>query len=197
MKKLSLQLILPLLIAFIAVSSITLTSTTDIPAEAATLSEQKNQLAVLKGKYSEASKKAKSVKANLDKTRNEIKSNLEKKDELDAEIVALTEQIKAAEFLIAEYESAIAEKQAEKEALQKKKDEQYNTLADMMKTSYMYGEDSYIDLILGSKDIGDFLRRLDFISYHMKYSKTVIDETSEIFCVVTSISSITVLLYFI
>ncbi|MBR5307835.1 MAG: peptidoglycan DD-metalloendopeptidase family protein [Clostridia bacterium] len=176
MKKLSLQLILPLLIAFIAVSSITLTSTTDIPAEAATLSEQKNQLAVLKGKYSEASKKAKSVKANLDKTRNEIKSNLEKKDELDAEIVALTEQIKAAEFLIAEYESAIAEKQAEKESLQKKKDEQYNTLGDMMKTSYMYGEDSYIDLILGSKDIGDFLRRLDFISYHMKYSKTVIDE---------------------
>ena len=64
MKKLSLQLILPLLIAFIAVSSLTLTSTTDIPAEAATLAEQKNQLAVLKGKYSDASKKAKSV--NID-----------------------------------------------------------------------------------------------------------------------------------
>lgn len=176
MKKVCTRVILPLLIAFITVSLLALTRSTDIITSASTLSDQKNQLSVLKDKYKDAANKTKSVKSNLAKTQGDIKTNLQKKDDLDAEIVALTEQIKTAELLIAEYETAISDKEAEKVALEKKKQEQHDTLGQMLKTSYMYGDESYIDLILGSGDIGDFLQRLDFISYHMKYSHTLIDE---------------------
>ncbi len=177
MKKTVLRIILPLLLLFVTISSLSFTPSSDLTADAAqTLTQQKSQLGVLKDKYSDATKKTKKVREELAKTKDDIKTNLQRKDELDAEIVALTEQIKAAEMLIAEYEVAIAEKETEKESLEKKKAEQIETLGEMIKTSYMYGEETYIDLILGSKDISDFLQRLDFISYHMKYSSTLIEE---------------------
>lgn len=176
MKKQKLLLILPLFTLFIAFVFGIASYRTQIPTEAATLAENKSQLGILKDKYATATAKTKQVRADLEKTRGEIKTNQQKKDDLDAEIVALTEQIKTAEFLLAEYQTAIDTKNAEKEALEKTKQEQTETLGAMMKTSYMYGEESYIDLILGSTDIGDFLQRLDFISYHMRYSSTLISD---------------------
>lgn len=171
------RLFLPLLIAFITVSSVSTTPNVELTAKAAaTLTQQKNQLSVLKDKYNDAAKKTKKVRDDLAKTKNEVKTNLERKDELDAEIVALTEQKMMAEFLIAEYETAIAEKEAERISLEKKRSEQIDTLGEMLRVSYMYGDESYIDLILGSKDISDFMQRLDFISYHMNYSGTLIEE---------------------
>ncbi len=165
-----------MLIAFITVSSVSVSPDMKLSAEAATLTQQKNQLSVLKDKYSDATKKTKKVREELSKTQGEIKTRLQQKDELDAEIVALTEQIKTAEFLIEEYELAIDEKENQRISLEKKRTEQVETLGEMLKTSYMYGEESYIDLILGSRDISDFLQRLDFISYHMEYSNTLIEE---------------------
>ena len=177
-KKAALRIILPLLVVIVALSAITFTRSPELnpTAEAATLGQQKNQLGVLKDKYSEAKKKTANVRSELSKTQGSIKTNLQRKDELDAEIVALTEEIKNAEELIAAYETSLAEKQTEKETLEKKKQEQIETLGEILKTSYMYGEESYIDLILGSKDISDFLQRLDFISYHVKYSDTLIKD---------------------
>ena len=177
-KKAALRIILPLLVVIVALSAITFTRSPELnpAAEAATLGQQKNQLGVLKDKYSEAKKKTANVRSELSKTQGSIKTNLQRKDELDAEIVALTEEIKNAEELIAAYETSLAEKQTEKETLEKKKQEQIETLGEILKTSYMYGEESYIDLILGSKDISDFLQRLDFISYHVKYSDTLIND---------------------
>lgn len=177
-KKAASRIILPLLVVIVALSAITFTRSPELnpAAEAATLGQQKNQLGVLKDKYSDAKKKTANVRSELAKTQGSIKTNLQRKDELDAEIVALTEEIKNAEELIAAYEISLAEKQTEKETLEKKKQEQIETLGEILRTSYMYGEESYIDLILGSKDISDFLQRLDFISYHAKYSDTLIND---------------------
>lgn len=175
MKKLTGQILLPLFAVLFAVFLFTSSNNTLLPSSAADSTEQKNQLSVLKDKYNQASKKAKEVKNNLANTQNAIKTNLERKDELDKEIVALTEQIKTAEMLIGEYEAAIDEKEKEKSALEKNREEQYETLGEILRASYMYGDESYIDLILGSKDIGDFLQRLDFISYHFKYGNTLIE----------------------
>ena len=176
MKKTVIRIILPLLVLLITVSTLTFSAPEKFEAQAATLTQQKSQLGVLKDKYSEAAKKTQRVRDELAKTKGEIKTKLQEKDDLDVEIVALTEQINYAKELIAEYQNAIADKETEKAALEKRRDEQVETLAEMLRTSYMYGDESYIDLILGSKDISDFLQRLDFISYHMKYSSTIIEE---------------------
>lgn len=175
MKKITGQLLLPLFAALFAVFLFTASSNTILPSNAADTTEQKNQLSVLKDKYNQAAKKAKEVKNNLANTQSAIKTNLQRKDELDKEIVALTEQIMTAEMLIDEYEVAINEKQLKKSDLEKNREEQYETLGEILRASYMYGDESYIDLILGSKDIGDFLQRLDFISYHFKYGNTLIE----------------------
>lgn len=176
MKKQSIRIILPLLLVVSLFVLCVFPSETSAPVSADTIATQKSQLNALKDKYNQATTKTKQVKNQLSKTQGQIKTNLEKKDDLDTEIVALTEQLKTAEFLIAEYESTISEKENEKAALEKKREEQHATLGEMIALSYKYGDESYIDLILGSKDISDFMQRMDFISYHMRYSKTLIDE---------------------
>ncbi len=176
MKKSCMRILLSLLIVFITVSSVSTTPDVEITATAATITQQKNQLSVLKDKYNDATKKAKKVRDELSKTKDKVKTSLQRKDELDIEIVALTEQIETAKFLIEEYVAAIEEKENERINLEKKRNQQIDTLGEMLRTSYMYGDESYIDLILGSKDISDFLQRLDFISYHMDYSGTLITE---------------------
>ncbi|MBE6704837.1 MAG: hypothetical protein E7583_06200 [Ruminococcaceae bacterium] len=176
MKKICMRLFIPLLIAFITISSVSTTPDVELKVEAATLNQQKNQLGVLKDKYNDSAKKAKKVREDLAKNKDVEKTTLQRKDELELEIRFLTEQIENAKFLIAEYEASISEKQNERVELEKKRNQQIDTLGEMIRTSYMYGDESYIDLILGSKDISDFLQRLDFISYHMDYSGTLIEE---------------------
>jgi len=177
MKKLCLRVILPIFLAFIAVSAITFTGGGGtVTTEAQTLKEQKDKLSDLKSRYAEASAQAKEVRNKLESTRESIKSNTELKFALEEEITAITGQIATAEALIKEYDDAIKRKENEKETLERNQKEQFETLGEMMRVSYMYGDESYIDIILGSKDIGDFLQRLDYISYHMNYSQTLIDE---------------------
>lgn len=170
------RLFIPLLIAFITISSVSTTPDVELKVEAATLSQQKNQLGVLKDKYNDSAKKAKKVREDLAKNKDAVKTTLQRKDDLELEIRYLTEQIENAKFLIAEYEASISEKQNERIELEKRRNQQIATLGEMIRTSYMYGDESYIDLILGSTDISDFLQRLDFISYHMDYSGTLIEE---------------------
>lgn len=175
MKGNSIRFFIPLVLAII----ISVTSIGGIYREnvlAATLSEQKSQLSSLKDKYSKASENTRALKNKISAKRSQIKSLGDEKDVLDEEIGVLTEQVALAESLIEEYETAISEKEVEKSELEKKKENQNAMLADMLRMSYKYGEESYIDIILGAESISDFIQRLDFLAYHMRYSSTLLAE---------------------
>ena len=123
MKKICMRLFIPLLIAFITISSVSTTPDVELKVEAATLNQQKNQLGVLKDKYNDSAKKAKKVREDLAKNKDVEKTTLQRKDELELEIRFLTEQIENAKFLIAEYEASISEKQNERVELEKKRNQ--------------------------------------------------------------------------
>lgn len=144
------------------------------PAVADDLATQKSQLSSLKDRYSKAAQNTTSLKNQIASKRAQIQNYYQEKDVLDSEIRVLTEQVQLAESLISEYTLAIEEKEAEKAELEKKQSTQNEMLAEMLRMSYKYGEDSYIEIILGATSIEDFLQRMDFLAYHMRYSSTLL-----------------------
>ena len=140
------------------------------------LAIQKSQLSSLKDKYSKAAQNTKTLKNQIASKRAQIQSLRDEKAVLDEEIGVLTEQVALAESLIEEYTLAIDEKNAEKAELEKKQETQNQMLSEMLRMSYKYGEDSYLEILLGAASISDFLQRMDFLAYHMRYSSTLLEE---------------------
>lgn len=143
---------------------------------AATLAEQQKELSSLQDEYSRAVQNTQTVKNQLAAKTTQINNKEYEKTLLDTEITALTGQIKTAENLINEYSSYIEEKEQEKQELYDKKSEQEEMLGAMLRLSYKYGDASYIDILLGAQSISDFIQRIDFLAYHMKYSSTLLSD---------------------
>ncbi len=143
------------------------------------LADQKKTLNSMKDNYSRAVSQTNTLKNSLASKRAQIKSKQDEKYLLDSEITVLTEQVMTAESLIEEYTLFIEEKEQEKVELEEKYAEQQELLGSMLRMSYKYGDESYIDIILGANSITDFIQRLDFLAYHMKYSSTLMNEMQE------------------
>ncbi len=170
-----------LLTAFLALTLATCTVLTSLVfvASADELADQKKALGAMKDNYQRALTQKTELQQSLAAKRAAIKSKQDEKYLLDAEITVLTEQVMTAESLIEEYSLYIEEKEQEKAKLEEKYSEQQELLGEMLRMSYKYGDESYIDIILGSNSISDFIQRLDFLAYHMKYSSTLMDEMQE------------------
>ncbi len=149
------------------------------PARADELEDQKKALSSMKDSYSRAVANTNALKSQLSAKQAQIKTKQDEKYLLDQEITVLTEQLKTAESLISEYSVYIEEKNAEKALLQQQYKEQEEMLGSMLRMSYKYGDESYIDIILGAESISDFIQRLDFLAYHMQYSSTLMSEMKE------------------
>lgn len=141
---------------------------------AAGITENKKNLSSLQDKYNRAVGNRNAVQSKLNAKRGEIRTKEQEKRDLDEEITVLTEELMAAEALLEEYGVYIEEKTQSLEDLETKHTEQQAMLGDMLRMSYEYGETSYLDIILGADSISDFLQRLDFLAYHMKYSSTLL-----------------------
>ncbi len=146
---------------------------------AASLDDQKKELSSMQDNYSRAVEQTNKLKNQLASMQASIRTKNDEKNVIDREITVLTEQLMTAESLISEYELYIADKEVEISTLQEKKLEQEEMLGEMLRMSYKYGTESYIDIILGAESIVDFLQRLDFLTYHMKYSTTLLSEMQE------------------
>lgn len=176
MKKNCIRHIIPLMLVLI-MTAISIGNIYPAPTVLAdSLASQKSQLSSLKDKYSKAAQNTKTLKNQIASKRAQIQNLRDEKAVLDEEIGVLTEQVALAESLIEEYTLAIDEKNAEKAELEKKQETQNEMLSDMLRMSYKYGEDSYLEILLGATSISDFLQRMDFLAYHMRYSSTLLEE---------------------
>lgn len=168
-KKIRTALLAFALAAVTVISSVCVVSADD-------LTDQKKALNSMKDNYQRALEQRNELQKSLTSKRAAIKTKQDEKYLLDSEITVLTEQVMTAESLIDEYSLYIAEKEQEKAELEKKYSEQQELLGEMLRMSYKYGDESYIDIILGANSISDFIQRLDFLAYHMKYSSTLMGE---------------------
>jgi len=130
------------------------------------------------------------LQASIDKINSQVKENKKALDKIKAEQkdideqadlveegIALTqEKIKVIEALLSELNTrildmnlAIGEKSADI-------DEQYERFKNRVRVAYEEGNVSYLEMIFGAKDIGDFLSRLEYVNAMVEYDNQLMKD---------------------
>ncbi len=117
----------------------------------------------------------------VDELREEIQAIQEQLDVYKLKIDDLNAQIAEKDAVIAQYESEIAALDIEINtanikiaALDVKIDETYDTLKERLRASYMAGETSTLEILLGSSDYESFLTRLELLSVVARHDNELV-----------------------
>lgn len=129
---------------------------------------------------------ANSKKADQEKTQEELQGDIDDlQSQLDIyqeKIDSLNDEIKTKEATIAQYDSEIAALDSEINAadlqiekLNQKIDETYELLKNRLRASYMAGDMSTLEVLLGSTDFESFLTRLELLQAVAKHDNDMLE----------------------
>lgn len=160
---------------------------------AATVQDKKNQISAYEEKIKAAESKISSLKGDMSKTKDYI-------TELDAQISDYEAQIRLMQEDIDAYQSDIDKLQAdidtknakikelgdeieknrkEIENLRSQIEEKKNELKAQVRSIYMSGETSSLEVLLCSEDFSDFLIKQQYVSSLAEYEQSLIDSIND------------------
>ncbi|MBE6623380.1 MAG: hypothetical protein E7621_04265 [Ruminococcaceae bacterium] len=140
------------------------------------------QIRSLESSLSKIEKERSQAQKALNSAKNSKNNQLALKRQYDNEIVSLESLILTTEELIKQYDLSIEKANEDIAVLEGQLEEQELAFEDMIRMSFMYGNDNYLQMIFDSGSFSDLLSRLDMVSYLLSYNKNVIDgmiETEE------------------
>lgn len=134
-------------------------------------------------KIDQAEQEKKDTENKLDNTNQNIDSLKGSQNALKGQLNNLNEQLEQVGDNLNELESQIAIKQtdivqtqAALEEAQQVEQEQYNLMKARIKFLYEQGENSYLELLLTSENLGDVLNRAEYISEVNLYDQQLLQE---------------------
>ena len=145
---------------------------TSLFVNAATKAELDEQL-------QETKEKEEKTKEEIDKIKEEKKDVLEVKEQLDSDIGALETKISEIEAAIHEDDIKIEEVQQKLDEAQADLDRQYAAFKDRVKVMYEHGSTGYIQALIESDNISDFVNRYEVVKIITEYDKTMTDRLEE------------------
>ena len=149
-----------------------------------------------KDKISEYEEKIDAAQDKIDSLKGDINNVKEYIQELDKQVAMYQEQIDAYQSQIDAYQGRIDEYEAQNEELQKQIDElneqideynlqieelnevideKYDELKELIRTNFINGETSAIEVLLMSDDFSEYLTRVQFLSSLADYEQGLID----------------------
>lgn len=126
-------------------------------------------------KISELQKREKEYEEQLKKTRADIQAKEKYSAALVSQIEVLGKQIKESHAEIKKINKRISEKQ---KAIKKAKadiETQINALKKRIRAIYMAGDTTSLEIILGAKDFGDFVDKLELVKTLSDYDRKLIE----------------------
>lgn len=139
---------------------------------AATTAELNEQKAELEEQISEN-------ESRIDEIDSELDSVMEELETLTIEILALEEEITTLNNELTALNAEIAELEAQIEEQQAKYDEQYEILCKRLVAQYKMGNTSYLDVLLNSKSLSDFISKYYIIGKIADYDTKLLDQITE------------------
>ncbi|MCR5652770.1 MAG: peptidoglycan DD-metalloendopeptidase family protein [Ruminococcus sp.] len=127
-----------------------------------------------KQKLSNLADKEQEYQAQLDEAKSDIKDKEAYSKTLMNQVETLNDEIDAYNNEIASLNESISEKQAAVDKANKDIEGQMNTLKKRLRTIYMAGETSDLEIILGAKDFSDFLDKVELVKTLSDYDKELI-----------------------
>lgn len=147
-------------------------SCTGLQSIAATQSELENQKSELNSQISDKQDEIDSVKSELSDAAQEVQDLVDEISDYEDSISNLNTQI-------SEKETEISNKEQEIEDTQKNIDEKQSLLDQRLVSLYMSGQTSYIDLLLSSADLTDFISKYYLISELATYDTDLIQSIKD------------------
>lgn len=112
----------------------------------------------------------------LDKTQEDIDEKEKYNEALVSKIEVLDDKIALTRESISDLNDSIEEKQKDINQANEDIDGQLDTLCERLRTIYMAGNASDIEIIFGAKDFSDFIDKVSLIKTLSNYDKELIDE---------------------
>ena len=129
-----------------------------------------------KQKIRDLQAKEEEYQAQLESTKNKIKNKKAYSDSLVSQIEVLNDEISTFHEQISALEDDIAEKQSKINSAKAKIKKQMDALKKRIRTIYMAGDASNLEIILGAKDFSDFLDKMELVKTLSAYDKDLIDK---------------------
>ena len=133
----------------------------------------------LKKKISEADEKIAKAKKDLQEAKNKQASAEKQKELIDNQISEIVSNIVYLNGQITSANEQIAQKEEEIEIAQAKLDENKEYFKSRVLSMYKSGTSTYMELLFGADNMGDFLNRVDMLQYVVKNDKKIVDEMTE------------------
>ncbi len=146
---------------------------TQAATQSATKSDKKTKS--YKSKISDLRSKEKEYKERLKKTRENIRAKEQYSSALVSQINELTDEITDAHIKVDKLKTRIAKKQKAIRNSKKQIETQMKTLRKRIRSIYMAGDTSSLEIILGAKDFGDFIDKLELIKTLSSYDQKLIN----------------------
>lgn len=118
-------------------------------------------------------KQQQQIQSQINSAQSEANSAASKKNYYDNLIYTTNQKITASESLIKELNAQIKASQAAIEETEKLIEQTHKNFLERMRIAHEDGDVSYIDMILGSQSITDFLSRMEQVNAMLEYDKTL------------------------
>lgn len=161
-----------ILCAFLSVCILTVPFAFSTTASAESIDSLQQELKDLDEKNEE-------YKAILEKTQSDIKEKEEYIDALVRRIEVLDDKIALTRESIEDLNGKIEQKQADIDQANADIEDQMDTLCSRLRTIYMAGSASDLEIIFGAKDFSDFIDKMQLVKTLSNYDKNLIDSINE------------------
>ncbi|MCH5303843.1 MAG: hypothetical protein J1E41_03180, partial [Ruminococcus sp.] len=129
-----------------------------------------------KKKISDLQAKEKEYQEKLNKAKSDIKDKEEYSATLVSQIDVLNTEINESHREIDKLNASISKKQKAIKTAKSEIETQMDTLKGRIRTIYMAGNTSDLEIILGARDFGDFIDKCELVKTLSAYDKQLIDQ---------------------
>lgn len=129
----------------------------------------------LEAKQAELESQQAEYQAKLNKSNSAVAEKQEEVDALVGQVESVTAEIQVCYQKISIYDKNIAEKQKAIDEANQEIDANMNTLRQRIKTIYISGDVSALEIVMGAKDFTDFLDKLQLVQYVSNHDAELIN----------------------
>ncbi len=148
------------------------------PVNGAKLTDSKVQS--YEERLAQIEKDMKNLQSKITTGAKDITAAIAEKQAIDSEVSLLLEKIDVTSELIAELEGQISDKENEITDKQAAYDRKYELFKERLRVTREEGQASYLQMLLGSESLSDFLSRVDRIGAMLEYDSRIMNQlTSE------------------
>ena len=129
----------------------------------AAASDYKNQILALEQKYDQLEAQQKEIQTQIDKAKTEKNKQLAAKNQLDNQIYGVRQQINLLSEKIELLESEISSKEDEYDRQKREIEDSFELLKKRLRVMYKNGSVGFVDVLLGSGSVSEFLSNMEMI----------------------------------